>query len=468
MSPKALLATICLTLTFALLDSTLIAVEEPKETVKPSLSSHAWTHHKVFRKTRLCNGLDSADVNGDGFLDYVTNFEDIGEIVVVRHPGSGKATADWPATVVGKFGRAESSCFGDLDGDGWPDVAVAHGHENEDEKAGVTIVWHPGKDAEMNGSNWKNSEFIPGSVELGNYLFIRSADINGDGALDLVAGGRQARHAKPEVAEGASVGVIWLEAPQDKKQRRNMQAWKVHDVDSEIISGHGFALGDIDADGDLDIALANADWGTPQDAQYILWYENPGKNSDRLRSPWPKQVLYESSDFYTKPGVAIGDVNGDGHADIISQVDDRVIYCQNKGGKPAKFEVIEIPKPPFAKWRARPIKVVDLDADGRNEILIGLIHQDGFFPREKPAIVAMRLTGKTTDAENWETEVVKWSDGYRGKIGTRFDGEKWDNFCFDDVDRDGDLDIVANCEEYKNLGVEWFENPGKQNNTAAE
>ena len=38
--------------------------------------------------------------------------------------------------------------------------------------------------------------------------------------------------------------------------------------------------------------------------------------------------------------------------------------------------------------------------------------------------------------------------------------EKWDNCYFDDVDRDGDIDIVAKCEEYKNLGVEQFENDG--------
>jgi len=228
------------------------------------MSSPEWTRHQIYRKTRLCNGLDPADFNRDGLIDYVTNFEDTGEVVLTLHPGAEKAKHAWPTVLAGTFDRVESSCAGDLDGDGWPDVAVAHGHENEDEKAGVTIIWSPGENAGLTESaTWENSAFIPGSIELGNYLFIRSCDINQDGALDLVAGGRQALHASPAYESPdptvPSVGVIWLEAPSYNPLRRDVTKWKVHDVDSDIVSGHGFHLGDIDADGDTDIALANAD-----------------------------------------------------------------------------------------------------------------------------------------------------------------------------------------------------------------
>ena len=74
----------------------------------------------------------------------------------------------------------------------------------------------------------------------------------------------------------------------------------------------------------------------------------------------------------------------------------------------------------------------------------------------------MEYTGETPKADNWITHVIKWSDGFFS--GKENQGEKWDHCRFVDLDRDGDLDIIGNCEEYYDkdrntlLGVVWFEN----------
>jgi len=57
-----------------------------------------------------------------------------------------------------------------------------------------------------------------------------------------------------------------------------------------------------------------------------------------------------------------------------------------------------------------------------SEIISGLIHHDGLFPKFKPAILVMNYTIDSTKGDHWYGTVLKWSDGFRGR--GRFDGEK--------------------------------------------
>lgn len=90
----------------------------------------------------LPNGLDLADVDGDGLPDLLVNYEFRGRIRVVLHPGPD-LTRDrfWPAIDVGYFPNAESAAFGDLDGDGAVDVVVVQGIEHHGDPSAVRILW---------------------------------------------------------------------------------------------------------------------------------------------------------------------------------------------------------------------------------------------------------------------------------------------------------------------------------------
>ncbi len=424
--------------------------------------SGEWPMHTIYLGDKLCNGLDGRDINGDGLTDYVTNYEDNGNIVIMFHPGLDKAKEPWPSILIGNFPTAESCCFGDVDGDGNADVIVAHGDQRVSDVSGLAVIWNPGIERVDKVEAWESSQGIAGSVEIGNYLYVRVADIDLDDAMDIIAGGRaEGKTAAPVTEETPIVGMIWCKAPEDPAERRDVSKWVTYEIDSDIISGHGFDYGDMDNDGDIDIVLANHDWGLdkhPSDQRKaVQWYENPGKSYE---NEWERHVLVDNEDdFYTKPFAAVGDLNGDQLNDFVTLVNDRILYFENKAEAPGVFDRLDIAKPDYADWRARPLKIEDVNLDGQADIVVGSIHHDGLLPSEVAAVYWMEFSGETPADADWITHVVKWGDGWHGGRRHKFTGEKWDIITFADVDMDGDLDIVANCEEYNPINVVWFENP---------
>jgi hypothetical protein len=196
-------------------------------------------------------------------------------------------------------------------------------------------------------------------------------------------------------------------------------------------------------DGYPDFIIANADWDTPDNEEKVLWYEHP--SPDAVRDRWKKHVIFESQMFFAKPQVGVGDMNNEGKTDLAVQVDNYVFYIEQQ--KDADdWKVIKINKPEITRWVPRPTEIVDLNGDGKLDIVGMLIHNWGYTAPDKAMVFWMEYTGEAPGADNWETHVIKWSDGY--STGGAFNGEKWDHCRFVDLDRDGDLYIIGNCEEY--------------------
>ncbi len=413
----------------------------------------------------LPNGLDSADVNGDGYLDYVTNYEFRGRIRVAFHPGEMLGASNWPAVDAGRIPNAESAAFGDFDADGCPDIVVAHGIEHTDETPGIRVLWGEcllgaqAQSIELERFAWHDGGDIPDSQGGWHFLYVKTFDLDADGDQDILSGGRASRPAsasRPSIDDRSLVwaGIRWFENPGGGS--RDLARWQVHDIDAASRSGHGFALGDIDGDGDIDIANGNADWDTPEYEENVVWYENPGLKPE-IRSPWISHEIYRGDEFYGKEQVVIVDLEGDGQMDILIQTAEAIYWFKNTGGSPPCFELEPIPKHPAAQWRARPLAAADINADGRYDLIGASIHQNGSLPQDTLALYWMEWTGT-----EWITHAIKWGDGFLG-LGP-FNGEKWDQLIPHDVDGDGDLDLVANCEEFNRLqsilAVVWFENPG--------
>lgn len=117
------------------------------------------------------------------------------------------------------------------------------------------------------------------------------------------------------------------------------------------------------------------------------------------------------------------------------------------GGYPPEFELHQIEKPEETRWRARGLRVEDINLDGKLDILGMLIHWNGYLPTDKGAVFYMTYGGGSTAKDNWTTYVIKWGGGYRG-FG-EYIGKKWDQALIEDVNLNGWPDIVANVEEYQ-------------------
>ncbi len=415
----------------------------------------------------LPNGLDATDINADGFEDYVTNYEFRGRIRVAFHPGTALTSSPWQAVTVVEAGRipnAESAAAGDLDEDGHPDLLVAHGVEHTDLPPGIRILWGlppDGDPAQPDSYRWQDGGDLPASAGGWQFLYLKSLDLDNDGDMDILAGGRATRIANSGKQSGNAEDLVWaglrwfVNPAAQGGSPRSLDTWHMRIIDAKIKSGHGFVSGDLDGDGFLDLVINNADWDTPEEEESIAWYRNPGGENSLT---WQRYELLRSTEFYGKEQVVIADLDTDGMPDILGQSEQVIHWLRNRGlvnGLPV-FEALSIPKHRAAQWRSRPLLVADLNQDGRADIIGASIHRDGQLPPNVAAVYWMEQT-----EDGWQTHIIKWGDGFWG-LGT-FNGEKWDQMLACDVDGDGDLDLVANVEEYNRLrsilSVVWFENP---------
>lgn len=442
-----------------------------------------WRMHPIASRWRGANGLGPGDVDQDGFQDYVTNYEFDQRYVLSFHPGTGtNPRLPWeqvevfrPTPFESGYGvNPENSTLGDFDGDGNLDVAAAQGFSFvtfwEGSQPGVRLLWGPAPERVRDPAAWTDAGRIPDTVETGHFLTVLPLDVNGDGRTDIVAGGRV--HA----GNGIRTGIVWIEAPPAPADPRDLSLWRMWRIDPDQYDGHGVVFVDMDDDGDPDFVDANADWDTPEDEETVHWYENPGPGNPAQRGPWTKHLLHQGPEYFAKPQIAAGDIDRDGDIDVLTMVRDAVYWFRKDG--PARFERVVIPKHPTTVQLSRPLRVADLDGDGWPDLLGMLLHDSGTLPADKAAVFWMQSTGAPGAADGWLTHSVKWGSGRTMRLGDLPDqrgfGEKWDGVELDDVDRDGDLDVVANCEEWwqnanevapfwdpgdpSSVAVVWFEN----------
>lgn len=367
------------------------------------------------------------DVNGDGAVDIVCGG--------FWYPGPGFAARHQFREVQSIRGRYDdySNLKLDVDDDGDFDIVSVNYRSK-------SLYWveNPGAAAVRANPNATWTKHIidtPGTSETG-----RLVDIDGDGRLDILPSGTNFAAWYRSVPPAAG---------------RGEPSWKQYLLPEEMV-GHGIGAGDIDGDGRIDL-VCPAGWASPGDTLTDRWVWHP---EFRLARDCGLPIL-------------VADVDQDGDSDLIwSRGHNYGIYWTEQITESDQQDVFRGVAPTtkvaqqneFAplivnsRWRTHAIDTSwscahtllweDLDSDGAYELIAGKRYQghDGRAPGENAPlrIVAYEYRAETS---TWHSQTLTTEEA----------GIDLDSVC-EDLDGDGDLDIVAPTR----AGLAWLENRSGQ------
>ncbi len=395
-----------------------------------------WARHTISAISRGADGVDLRDVNGDGWLDVTTGWEEGGVVTVSLHPPTGSDPREpWPTTVIASNVRGiEDAKFADIDGDGAVDVISAN-------DSGKRLYVH------FAGDSW-TTVTLQASLEHNRWMQVASADVDGDGALDIVAGSRVGSAANPAV-------IAWLRNPGPERVRDGAE-WTFHEMTKAGWTMTVLTL-DVDGDSDADTLVSdrsghfNPDGSVSWSLYGARWIETV--RGDGLPTFVNHAIEIAGSCAVCTPGDAmfatVFDFDGDGVLDLIdgtssSRRPNRVVIHRNLGqwGPPDTWTNDLVP-PATGVGHYQNVAVGDIDRDGLPDLVISTWEAGALPPSPLTGVYWHRNLG----AGGWEHHPISGPEG-----------TKYDNAALCDVDGDGDLDVI-DTEQVENQGVIWFENP---------
>ena len=216
------------------------------------------------------NYTASADLDGDGDSDLVMADNYGGYLYWLENQGQGSV---WLAHEIDTEIDAQSAACTDLDGDGDSDIVLG---------LDWALVCY-----------WNTPEgWVSEAITYGACLNAKPFDMDNDGDMDLMVVSWD-----PIVKYTLS----WLE-----NEDGTGSSWNEHFI-CQNTSGacfYGLGICDFDYDGDLDVATSRV---TSSDT--ILWLENPGDKD----AGWNQHLIGTAEN---PMGLEAGDIDGDGDADI--------------------------------------------------------------------------------------------------------------------------------------------------------
>jgi hypothetical protein len=309
------------------------------------------------------------DINGDGLPDIIIASGQNDGVYWYEAPG-------WTKYVIRSSGYYDDDLHAiDIDGDGDLDIVVP---------LGVSWYENPRPSGDPRTRNW--TEHLIGAVTNGrdDAHDLELGDMDQDGRWDVVI--------RPD--DGGN-NIFFQNTP---------NSWAL--VAISTVSGHGTAVGDVDGDGDLDIA-GNG-----------YWLENPGGAAARTAG-WVQHTVDANAPRFC--GALVADINQDGRPDIT------ISAGEGPDGPLAWYEAAD-PRGTWTRHIIDPLvdgmhtfKAGDMDGDGDLDIITAEMHQG-----------STRRVGvyfNLGEGLNWSQEVLATTGSHNIRVA--------------DMDKDGDLDIVG-------------------------
>ncbi|MEM9555938.1 MAG: FG-GAP-like repeat-containing protein [Acidobacteriota bacterium] len=327
------------------------------------------------------HALAVADIDRDAWPDLVAVSDSGDGLVWFENPG---ATGSWTENPISATGGSWVT-VADLDRDGDIDVI-----------AGAPATWY-----ENTGGAW-TARALPASVASVAGV---AADIDRDGWLDLVTGG----------GDGATSVVFW------RSSASAPPSYTKNVVTGSLGEAAAVDVGDIDRDGTLDVAVADATGDT------IAWYELVGPTD----ADWAARTI--DAAINGASSVQLTDLDFDGDLDVLGAARDgqSVAWWENEGGTWTRNELTT---GAAGLGRARAF---DADKDGDFDVLF------------EESAVGARLQANISLHRSLEPF---WNP-------IEIDVPQMPRELHaGDFDRDGDLDLVMSNQDRTNYY--WIENDG--------
>lgn len=205
------------------------SISEPSQPKKPVPGTYKFAH-----------GLGVGDLNADGRADVLCT-EGWWE-----QPAKDDGKP-WTFHALPKMSPPCANMFAyDVDGDSLADIISSSAHNYG--------IWsHQQKKSAAGEISFLQRDLFPKLVSQTHAM--QCVDINGDGLKDLITGKRWWAHGpKGDADPMAPPQVIWFEA---KKAADGIIRFMPHEIDNDSGIGTQFAVGDLNGDGLLDIAVSN-------------------------------------------------------------------------------------------------------------------------------------------------------------------------------------------------------------------